>query len=101
MRTPKTEEKIISDLRGDLKVLLADPRVRRIFQYILTMRPRYAYKPGEPEKTAFLLGQQSICDSLYSMIKDTDRAKLFEMEDEYISYINGFEKDYRKEEEEL
>lgn len=97
----RTEDNILNRIQEDFKIVLEDVRARRLFEYILTMRPKYAFKGENTIGTAFLLGQQSICDAIYDIIKKADRTKLYKMEDEYISFINSFEPDYRKEEEHL
>lgn len=99
MEWNRTEKKIIAKIIADTKELLKDARARRVFSYILTMKPETAYKPGSFDETAFLLGQQSVCDSINDMIMTADREQLFRMRDEYISFINSYEPDYRKEEE--
>ena len=90
----KVEEKIEEKIISDLKKVLSDTDARRIFQYILTMKPKVDFIINNERATAFNLGQSSIIDAIYKLIKKSNRDNIFRMEDEYISFIRSYDKEY-------
>lgn len=90
----KVEEKIEEKIIADFKKVLSDTDARRIFQYILTMKPKVDFIINNERATAFNLGQSSIIDAIYKLIKKSNRDNIFRMEDEYISFIRSYDKEY-------
>ena len=92
----KVEEKIEEKIIADFKKVLSDTDARRIFQYILTMKPKVDFIINNERATAFNLGQSSIIDAIYKLIKKSNRDNIFRMEDEYTSFIRSYDKEYEE-----
>jgi len=92
----KVEEKIEEKIISDLKKVLSNTDGRRVFQYILTMKPKIDFIIGNERATAFNLGQSSIIDAIYKLIKSSNRDNIFKMEDEYTSFIRSYDKEYEE-----
>jgi multidrug efflux pump subunit AcrB len=92
----KVEEKIEEKIISDLKKVLSNTDGRRVFQYILTMKPKVDFIINNERATAFNLGQSSIIDAIYKLIKSSNRDNIFKMEDEYTSFIRSYDKEYEE-----
>lgn len=97
----RVEDKIEEKILSDVKKIMADTDTRRVFKYILTMKPKVDFVVNNERATAFNLGQSSIIDAIYKLIKLSNRDNIFKMEDEYTSFIRSYDKDYEKQDKEV
>lgn len=90
------EERIEEKIIADCKKIMADTTTRRVFKYILTMKPKVNFIINNERATAFNLGQSSIIEAIENLIKTSNRDNIFKMEDEYTSFIRSYDKEYEK-----